>query len=273
MLQVMQVDQMVRLPTFFIPHGGGPCFFMDWHPKGAWDEMAQYLKSFANDIRDDIKAIIVISAHWEEDIIKVTGNSNPELIYDYHGFPPHTYDLKWPAKGNKVLANQISSILNAGGIACAVDEDRGFDHGVFIPLLLTFPEANIPTIQVSLCSTLSPKTHLQIGKLLQPLRDQGVLIIGSGMSYHDVSALMGRKEVIGSDTFDHWLSNSMLMPSEQREAALLDWAAAPSARLCHPREEHLLPLHVIAGAATGGKGMIDFNDTVLGATISAYQFQ
>jgi aromatic ring-opening dioxygenase catalytic subunit (LigB family) len=99
------------------------------------------------------------------------------------------------------------------------------------------------------------------------------LIIGSGMSYHDVSALMGRKEVIGSDTFDHWLSNSMLMPSEQREAALLDWAAAPSARLCHPREEHLLPLHVIAGAATGGKGMIDFNDTVLGATISAYQFQ
>jgi aromatic ring-opening dioxygenase catalytic subunit (LigB family) len=93
---------MQSLPTFFIPHGGGPCFFMDWHPKDVWDEMAQYLKSFANDVRDDIKAIIVISAHWEEDTIKVTGNSNPELIYDYHGFPPHTYELKWPAKGNAV---------------------------------------------------------------------------------------------------------------------------------------------------------------------------
>ncbi|MDA0333333.1 MAG: class III extradiol ring-cleavage dioxygenase, partial [Proteobacteria bacterium] len=183
---------------------------MDWHPKGVWDGMAQYLKSFANNVRDDIKAIIVISAHWEEDTIKVTGNPNPGLIYDYHGFSPHTYELKWPAKGNRDLANQMSAILNDGGIACAVDEDRGFDHGIFIPLLLAFPEANIPTIQVSLCPTLSPKTHLQVGRLLQPLRDQGVLIIGSGMSYHDVGALMGRTEVIGSDAFDNWLSNSIL---------------------------------------------------------------
>ena len=116
---------------------------------------------------------------------------------------PHTYELHWPAKGNPVLANHMSCILNDGGIDCAVDEDRGFDHGVFIPLLLAFPQANIPTIQLSLCSTLSPQTHLQVGRLLSPLRDQGVLIIGSGMSYHDVGALMGRKEVVGSDAFDH----------------------------------------------------------------------
>ena len=167
----------------------------------------------------------------------------------------------------------MSCILNDGGIDCAVDEDRGFDHGVFIPLLLAFPQANIPTIQLSLCSTLSPQTHLQVGRLLSPLRDQGVLIIGSGMSYRDVGALMGRKEVVGSDAFDHWLSKSMLMPSAEREEELLNWAAAPSARLCHPREEHLMPLHVVAGAATGGNSMIDFNDTVLGAKISPYQFQ
>jgi len=263
---------MPSLPTFFIPHGGGPCFFMDWHPKDVWDEMAQYLKSFANDVRDDIKAIIVISAHWEEDIIKLTGNPNPELIYDYHGFPPHTYELKWPAKGNAVLANQISSRLNDGGIACAVDEERGFDHGVFIPLLLAFPEANIPTIQMSLCSTLSPQTHLQIGRLLKPLRDQGVLIIGSGMSYHDVGALMGRREVVGSDEFDRWLSGSVLKQTADREQELLNWTAAPSARLCHPREEHLMPLHVVAGAAAGDKSSVDFNGTVLGAKISAYKF-
>jgi aromatic ring-opening dioxygenase catalytic subunit (LigB family) len=263
---------MTRLPTFFIPHGGGPCFFMDWNPERVWDGMAQYLSSFADEVRDDIKAMIVISAHWEEDTVKVTGNPNPALIYDYYGFPPHTYDLKWPAEGNEGLANLVSATLNNGGIECEVDKERGFDHGVFIPLLLTFPEAHIPTIQISLNSNLSPETHLQIGRLLKPLRDESVLIIGSGMSYHDVGALMGRKEAAGSDEFDHWLSDSILLPSEKREERLLNWSNAPSARLCHPREEHLMPLHVVVGAATGGKGKIDYNETVLGAKISAYQF-
>jgi len=269
----MWVDQMTRLPTFFLPHGGGPCFFMDWNPKGAWDGMAQYLVSFADEVRDDIKAIIVISAHWEENIVTVTGNPNPDLIFDYQGFPPHTYDLKWPAKGERDLANQVSSTLIKGGIECRVDEDRGYDHGVFVPLLLAFPKADIPTIQISLCSNLSPETHLKIGRLLKPLRDEGVLIIGSGMSYHDVGALMGRKEVMGSDEFDSWLSETILMSSEKREERLLDWSNAPSARLCHPREEHLMPLHVVVGAATDGKSIIDYNETVLGAKISAYQFK
>jgi len=264
---------MKRLPTFFLPHGGGPCFFMDWNPKGAWDGMAQYLVSFADEVRDDIKAIIVISAHWEENIVTVTGNPNPDLIFDYQGFPPHTYDLKWPAKGERDLANQVSSTLIKGGIECRVDDDRGYDHGVFVPLLLAFPKADIPTIQISLCSNLSPETHLKIGRLLKPLRDEGVLIIGSGMSYHDVGALMGRKEVMGSDEFDSWLSETILMSSEKREERLLDWSNAPSARLCHPREEHLMPLHVVVGAATDGKSIIDYNETVLGAKISAYQFK
>jgi aromatic ring-opening dioxygenase catalytic subunit (LigB family) len=263
---------MTRLPTFFIPHGGGPCFFMDWNPSGVWDGMAEYLKGFADDFRPDIKALIVISAHWEEDLVKVTGHANPELIYDYHGFPSHTYDLKWPAPGHPDLAVQVSDALNKGGIDCVVDEQRGFDHGVFIPLLLAFPKADIPTIQISLNSNLSPKTHLEIGQLLKPLRDEGVLIIGSGMSYHDVGALMGRKEVAGSDEFDHWLSDSILMPSAEREERLLNWSNAPSARLCHPREEHLMPLHVVAGAAPEGRSQIDYSEKVLGAKISAYQF-
>jgi len=263
---------MPKLPTFFIPHGGGPCFFMDWNPRDAWDGMADYLRGFAEAERQGIKALIVISAHWEEDVIKVTGHANPSLIYDYHGFPPHTYDLKWPAQGSRDLANHVSATINNGGIECLVDEERGFDHGVFIPLLLTFPNAEIPTIQLSLCSNLSPEMHLQIGRLLKPLRDEGVLIIGSGMSYHDVGALMGRKEVSGSEEFDAWLSESVLMPSEAREERLLNWSTAPSARLCHPREEHLMPLHVVAGAASGGEGKIDYSETVLGAKISAYQF-
>ena len=263
---------MPKLPTFFIPHGGGPCFFMDWNPRDAWDGMADYLRGFVEAERQGIKALIVISAHWEEDVIKVTGHANPSLIYDYHGFPPHTYDLKWPAQGNRDLANHVSATINNGGIECLVDEERGFDHGVFIPLLLTFSNAEIPTIQLSLCSNLSPEMHLQIGRLLKPLRDEGVLIIGSGMSYHDVGALMGRKEVSGSEEFDAWLSESVLMPSEAREERLLNWSTAPSARLCHPREEHLMPLHVVAGAASGGEGKIDYSETVLGAKISAYRF-
>jgi len=263
---------MSKLPTFFIPHGGGPCFFMDWQPQGVWDGMADYLKSFANDVRDEIKAIIVISAHWEEDVITVTGNAAPDLIYDYYGFPAHTYDLKWPAKGDPDLAQDVASHLASGGIDCVVDRERGFDHGVFIPLLLGFPDADIPTIQISLSSSLSPELHLKIGALLEPLRDKGVLIIGSGMSYHDVGALMGRKAVSGSEDFDHWLTESILMPADQRDERLLNWDSAPAARLCHPREEHLMPLHVVAGAAPQGLGKVDYSETVLGAKISAYQF-
>ena len=151
---------MSKLPTFFIPHGGGPCFFMNWQPQGVWDGMADYLKSFANDVRDEIKAIIVISAHWEEDVITVTGNAAPDLIYDYYGFPAHTYDLKWPAPGAPELARQAVDMLSAGGITAELDRQRGYDHGVFIPFLLAFEQADIPTIQISLSSDLSPETHL-----------------------------------------------------------------------------------------------------------------
>jgi len=263
---------MSRLPAFFIPHGGGPCFFMDWHPKGVWDGMAEYLRCFADGLQDDIKAIMVISAHWEEDIIKVTGNARPELIYDYYGFPPHTYELEWPARGNPDIARQLASALNDGGIECQIDEQRGFDHGVFIPLRLGFPDAHIQTIQISLNASLSPEMHLEIGKLLKPFRDQGILIIGSGMSFHDVGALMGRKDISGSEEFDSWLSETVLMASDGREDRLLNWSSAPYARHCHPREEHLIPLHVVAGAATGGEGRVDYSETVLGAKISAYRF-
>jgi aromatic ring-opening dioxygenase catalytic subunit (LigB family) len=163
-----------------------PCFFLDWNLSGVWDGMAEYLKGFADDYRRGIKALIVISAHWEEDLFKVTGHANPELIYDYHGFPSHTYDLKWPAPGNPDLFVQVSDALNKGGIDCVVDEHKGFDHGMFIPLLLAFPDAHIPTIQISLHAGLSPQQHLTLGRLISPFRDDGVLIIGSGMSYYDV---------------------------------------------------------------------------------------
>jgi aromatic ring-opening dioxygenase catalytic subunit (LigB family) len=162
-------------------------------------------------------------------------------------------------------------MLSAGGIMAELDRQRGYDHGVFIPFLLTFEKADIPTIQISLSADLSPETHLQMGKLLAPLRKEGVLIVGSGMSYHDVSALMGRSDVSGAGEFDTWLSESML-DIKARETHLANWADAPFARACHPREEHLLPLHVVAGAAAGEKAECSYHENVMGAPISAFKF-
>jgi len=263
---------MSKLPTFFIPHGGGPCFFMDWNPQGTWDGMAEYLKGFAADIRNEVRSILVISAHWEEETIKVTGQPHPALVYDYYGFPPHTYELEWPAPGNPDLSREVAELLKKGGIDCALDLDRGFDHGVFIPFLLAFPDADIPTIQLSLSSGLSPELHFKIGELLAPLREKGVLIIGSGMSYHDVSALMGRTGISGAGEFDAWLEKSVMSDAGERQRRLLDWQHAPSARLSHPREEHLLPLHVVAGAARDDEARVDYRENILGADISAFRF-
>jgi len=263
---------MPKLPTFFIPHGGGPCFFMEWQPEDAWDGMAHFLRNFASDLSEDIRSVLVISAHWEEAVIKVTGKQSPALIFDYHGFPAHTYQLEWPAPGNPELAEEVVSLLKAGGVECALDPERGFDHGVFVPFLLAFPDANIPTIQLSLSSSLSPELHFQIGELIAPLRDQGVLIVGSGMSYHDVGALMGRTGISGAKAFDEWLGQTVTSHPEERKMRLIEWQDAPSARLSHPREEHLLPLHVVAGSAKGDRARIEYQEKVLGAEISAYRF-
>jgi aromatic ring-opening dioxygenase catalytic subunit (LigB family) len=263
---------MSRLPVHYIPHGGGPCFFMDWEPKGIWANMERYLRQLPADITGDIKSLLVISAHWESPTVSVTGNPNPGLIYDYSGFPPHTYHLKWPAPGHEALASDVARRLRDGGVDCDIDPERGFDHGVFIPLLLSFPLAEVPTVQLSLSSSLSPDLHIKIGRLISPLRDQGVLIIGSGMSYHDVGALMGRRGVTGSATFDSWLCDAIQHPAARREALLRDWASATHARDCHPREEHLLPLHVVVGAAGDDAGTIAYGDTIMGAKISAFRF-
>jgi len=263
---------MDKLPAYFIPHGGGPCFFMEWSPANTWKQMEHYLVSFPAEYLGDIKSILVISAHWEESTVTVTANQNPNLIYDYHGFPPHTYELSWPAAGNPTLAVRIADLLQSADIDCNLDYERGFDHGVFIPLMLSFPSANIPTVQLSLSASLSPKLHLQIGKILEPLRREGVLIVGSGMSFHDVGALMGRRDTNGSKAFNDWLKQAVLSPPEQREQLLINWEDAPNARKCHPREEHLLPLHVIAGTAFEENATLDYSDTVLGAKISAFKF-
>lgn len=261
-----------RQPTLFIPHGAGPCFFMEWNPSDAWHKMADFLKNLANDLPEKPSAIVLVSAHWLSPEITITSGQNPELIYDYYGFPPHTYELEYPASGEPKLAAKIAQLLNAEGLPAHLDDQRGFDHGMFIPLKLIFPDADIPVVQLSLKQDLNPATHIQIGKALRPLRDQGVLIIGSGMSFHNMRGYGDPHFGPISDEFDNWLTQVITSNTTEREQALTHWFDGPQALLCHPlhQEEHLMPLMVVAGA--GKQGQKIFTDRVLETTLSAYRF-
>jgi len=262
------------MPTWFIPHGGGPCFFMDWNPPDAWHKMADFLRNLAITLPRQPGAIVMVSAHWQAPHIALTSGTQPELIYDYFGFPPHTYALKYPAKGNPVLADQMMASLNAAGIASATDVQRGFDHGMFIPMLLMFPKADIPVVQLSLHNSLDPQLHLAVGQALQHLRSQDVLIIGSGMSFHNMRAYGNPQYSPISDVFDAWLTNAAGAAPDERQQLLTDWAQAPHARDCHPpqAEEHLIPLMVVAGAAGQDRGRKVFSDRVLETTLSGFAF-
>ena len=263
-----------RMPTWFVPHGGGPCFFMDWNPPHAWNRMGDFLKGLAVTLPQRPKAILMVSAHWLESSFDLTSGAAPELIYDYYGFPPHTYELKYPAPGEPQLAARIAALLGQAGLPSRVNPSRGFDHGMFIPLMLMFPDADIPVVQLSLNSNLDPQIHLQLGQALTTLRDEGVLIVGSGMSFHNMRGYGDPRFGPISDEFDHWLTDAVQAEPAQRRQALTDWAQAPSARMSHPprAEEHLLPLMVVAGAAGADKGQRVFSDRVMETTLSAFSF-
>ncbi|MDS1140248.1 class III extradiol ring-cleavage dioxygenase [Pusillimonas sp. SM2304] len=263
-----------RMPTLFIPHGAGPCFFMDWNPADAWDRTRDFLEGVAATLPERPKAIVLVSGHWLGSAFSVTSNPRPSLIYDYNGFPAHTYELRYPAPGEPQLASRIVELLNQNHMPATENANRGLDHGVFIPLKLMFPDADIPVVQLSLRQDMDPAVHLQAGKALAPLRDEGVLIIGSGMSFHNMRGYGDPQFGPISDQFDHWLADAVSAAPARREQALTDWAQAPGARLSHPprAEEHLLPLMVAAGAAGAGRGERIFSDRVMEVTLSAFRF-
>ncbi|OUJ07556.1 class III extradiol ring-cleavage dioxygenase [Acetobacter malorum] len=261
-----------RQPVLFLPHGGGPCFFMDW--PDTWDNMAAFLRGVSHTLPQKPDAILVVSGHWETEIPTVTAAARPPLIYDYYGFPPHTYHLRYPAPGSPALAEQVQALLTKAGIPNAADPERGLDHGVFIPFMLAFEEADIPVVELSLQQTLDPGVHLRIGQTFTPLRDQNVLIVGTGLTYHNLRHFMGENPASNalSHEFDAWLVAAVRAPETQRNAALQQWEAAPGARICHPREEHLLPLMVAAGAAGPDRGIQIYRDTVMGKALSGFRF-
>jgi aromatic ring-opening dioxygenase catalytic subunit (LigB family) len=268
---VSEVAATLRQPALFIPHGGGPCFFMP-DPNGTWRGMEGYLKGLAASLPAKPRAILVVSGHWEAPAFAFTGaERHPGLIFDYYGFPPETYQLAWPAPGAPWLAERGRALIEAAGLPAAVDPARGFDHGVFVPLKVAFPDADIPTVQMSLHASLDPALHLAAGHALAPLRDEGVLIVGSGMSFHNLRVYGDPRVREPSAQFDRWLVRAAEAEGAERTRQLTQWEQAPWARLCHPREEHLLPLMVAAGASEE-PGTHDYGEEVLSGAVSGFRF-
>jgi aromatic ring-opening dioxygenase catalytic subunit (LigB family) len=263
-------DQPAPQPTFFIPHGGGPCFFMP-DPHGIWRGMAEFLRSLPARLPSPPRAILLISGHWEPDSFHFTGAAHPSLIYDYYGFPPETYKLRYDAPGDPALAKKATTLLAQAGLAAEVDDARGLDHGVFVPLKVAFPDAAIPVVEMSVQRGLEPALHLAAGRALAPLRREGVLIVGSGMSFHNMSGYNDPRFTQPSEAFDQWLSESVSLPAKERDQRLTMWEKAPAARLSHPAAEHLLPLMVAAGASDN-PGRKIYGEHVLKTAIAGFQF-
>ncbi len=248
----------------YFSHGGGPLPILGDPSHKA---MVNFMQQLPSRLRKP-DAILVISAHWEERMATLLGAYKPPMLYDYHGFPDEAYEITYPAPGSPELANRIASLLMKNNMSARIDPQRGFDHGLFIPLKLMYPQADIPSLQLSLLHGLDPTSHIALGKALRELMHENILVIGSGFSFHNMRAFSWHGTSPpdpANDAFQNWLIEVCAGPISQpeRERLLIDWQKAPSARYCHPREEHLLPLHVCLGMADKPASAI-FNDYILG---------
>ena len=266
----------ILAPTLFLSHGAGPAFFMDGQGSmfSDIDEHSVPAKAFrevgknpeAHGLPASPDAIVIVSAHWEEgDAIHVMGTEKPKLLFDYSGFPRETYSLSYPAPGNPALAKEIVQMINTEfekkaetPVRATLDlSSRGWDHGVFLPLLLLYPKANIPVVQISLHESLDPNLHVSLGQALSPLRAKNILIVGSGQATHPMSTRKGGSQ-IGS--FMKWLESVLLSGSSESRAdrligGLKDDSIRPLIRYAHnPRIEHFMPLFTVVGASSGTTG-------------------
>lgn len=263
----------MTLPTYFLSHGGGPWPFMMDQVGHLYAKLDASLRDIPRQIGVTPKALLVITAHWEGRDFMLSSSPKPPMIYDYGGFPPHTYEVQYAAPGSPELAAQVKDLLEAGGHTAVLDDQRGFDHGTFSALYPIYPQADVPVVQLSLRYGLDPKEHLEIGRLLAPLRDQGVLIIGSGLSFHNLRAF-NAAGASASHAFDAWLQQTMALPPQERAAQLMQWEQAPAARMAHPREEHLLPLMVVLGAAEQEAAAMPYHEDAFmgGLAVSSFRF-
>lgn len=264
----------MRLPTIYISHGGGPWPFVEvpFIPSGALEPLRAYLASLVTSLPVRPRAVLIVSAHWEAPVATIMTNPQPPMLYDYTGFAPEAYQLQWPAPSAPFLVSRVRELLAGAGFPTAEDPDRGFDHGTFIPLMVALPQADLPVLQLSLLRSLAPAEHMAMGRALAPLRDEGILLLGSGNSYHNMRGFGHAESTEPSRAFDEWLAHAVTREPSERNRLLEAWEQAPAARHCHPREEHLLPLHVMAGAALDDAATLPIRMEALSVYTSSVQF-
>jgi len=261
-----------RMPVAFLPHGGGPVTHVEMgFAKADVEPLGAYWRRVRDLPPAQPKALLVVSAHWEEAVPTVMTSPHPPMLYDYSGFPPEAYQITWPAPGDPELAAHVRELVGRAGFATAADGDRGFDHGTFTPLKQAYPDADVPVVQLSLMAGLDAAEHLRLGRALAPLRDEGVFIVGSGDSFHNMRTF-GPAAREPSQRFNAWLTAVVTGDVGEREKKLAGWEAAPAARLCHPREDHLIPLMVVAGAAGEDVGVVTWRGMFMGSEQVGWHF-
>lgn len=263
-------NSVSKIQIVYFSHGGGPLPILG---DPGHQAMVDFMTHLPSQLRKPA-AILVISAHWEEDTATLLGAQHPVMFYDYYGFPDEAYAIDYPAPGNPELAHRIAGLLQENNIATRIDPQRGFDHGLFIPLKLMYPQADIPCLQLSLLRGLDSDAHIAMGNALRQLKNENILVIGSGFSFHNMRAFSWQGFAApdpANDAFQNWLIElcTAPIPQSEREGRLIAWEQAPSARYCHPRQEHLLPVHVCVGMADKSAKLI-FDDQILGKRSVAF---
>eukprot|EP00760_Papus_ankaliazontas_P018693 PhM_4_TR17588/c0_g1_i1/m.14210 len=243
----------VLFPALFLFHGGGPMPLLgdrDHQPLvSAWKDYAASMPR--------PEAIVVVTAHYEaaDDIVSIGAAEKPDMIYDYYGFPAESYKVRYPAPGSPQLAASMKAMLEASNIPARLDKTRGFDHGVFVPLMIMYPDADIPVVPVSILKSQDAAAHLAIGEALAPLRERNILVIGSGAQYHNFGGFFGRVSAQKpSSEFDAALREVLTtdtMTASERHGRLVQWRELPSAAHTQPpgQADHFMPLLVLAGVA------------------------
>ena len=261
-----------RMPVFFVSHGGGPWPWVDGM-KQMFVKTAREFAALPSRLPAKPKAVLMITGHWEAARFSVSTSERPAMDYDYSGFPEHTYRLQYPAPGLPALASRVRELLDQAGFESADDASRGFDHGTFVPMSLMYPDAGVPVVLLSLRSDYSAAEHIRVGQAISSLRDEGVLIMGSGLTYHNMRGFGRNESTPVAEAFEAYLNDAISQADVvTRNDMLIHWEKAPGARLAHPQEDHLLPLMVIAGAAGDDVGHRVFVDHVMNVAMASYQF-
>lgn len=249
-------------PAVFVNHGGGPMPLLgDKDHEALTRFLREGIKKYV-DLKE-IKAIILVTAHWQEEKVAISSAESHSLYFDYYGFPSESYKYKYEAPGEPALANRIFEQLKKHGIESKLDPRRGWDHGVFVPMMLINPQADIPIVQVSVLANQDADRHYKVGEVLKQFRKEGIAVFGSGMSFHNMREFMrgGRGKVINSE-FDDSLNHVCTSEDESvRRDGLLEWRDWPGATAAHPPggAEHFMPLIVVAGAGGSKAGERIFN--------------